>query len=76
MRYGVTLAASVAAADGIWYLIQYGTAPPGCHVFRGEPEYPRHCAALLAVCRRGITKSFPHVMMRHLLSLLYETTLL
>jgi len=48
MRYGVTLAASVAAADGIWYLIQYGTAPPGCHVFRGEPEYPRHLRGIVS----------------------------
>ena len=29
LRYGVTLSASVVAAGGIWYLIQYGARPPG-----------------------------------------------
>ena len=29
LRYGVMLSASVVAAGGAWYLIQYGTSPPG-----------------------------------------------
>jgi uncharacterized membrane protein len=33
LRYGVMLSASVVAAGGIWYLIQYGSSQPGYHVF-------------------------------------------
>ena len=48
LRYGVTLAAGVVAAAGIWYLIQYGMSAPGYHVFRGEPEYLRHLPGILS----------------------------
>ena len=48
LRYGVILSASVVAAGGIWYLIQYGTTAPGYHVFRGEPEYLRHWSAIVS----------------------------
>ncbi|MGC9944889.1 MAG: DUF1634 domain-containing protein [Bryobacteraceae bacterium] len=59
LRYGVMLAASVVAAGGIWYLIQYGTSLPGYHVFRGEPEYLRHLRGIVSGvpgfhCRRVI----------------------
>jgi uncharacterized membrane protein len=47
LRYGVMLSASVVAAGGIWYLIQYGATPPGYHVFRGEPEYLRHLTGIV-----------------------------
>jgi len=53
------LSAAVVAAGGIWYLIQYGTTPPGHHVFRGEPEYLRHLGGIVSGvpgfhCRRLI----------------------
>jgi uncharacterized membrane protein len=48
LRYGVLLSASVVAAGGIWYLIQYGTTAPGYHVFRGGPEYLRHLRGILS----------------------------
>jgi uncharacterized membrane protein len=59
LRYGVFLAASVVAAGGIWYLIQYGNTLPGYHVFRGEPEYLRHLHGIVGGisgfhCRRMI----------------------
>ena len=59
LRYGVLLSASVVAAGGIWYLIQFGTASPGHHVFRGEPEYLRHLRVIVSGipgfhCRRVI----------------------
>jgi uncharacterized membrane protein len=59
LRYGVLLSASVVAAGGIWYLIQYGATPPGYHVFRGEPEYLRHLGGIVSGisgfhCRRMI----------------------
>jgi uncharacterized membrane protein len=47
LRYGVTVSAGVVAAGGIWYLIQYGAASPGYHVFRGEPEYLRHLSGIV-----------------------------
>ncbi len=61
LRYGVTLSASVVAAGGIWYLIQYGTSPPGYHVFRGEPEYLRHL--------RGIVSGVPGFHCRRMIQL-------
>ena len=59
LMYGVMLSASVVAAGGIWYLIQYGAAPPEYHVFRGEPEYLRHMRGIISGipgfnCRRVI----------------------
>jgi len=59
LRYGVLLSASVVAAGGIWYLIQYGAAPPSYEVFRGEPEYLRHLRGIVSGipgfhCRRMI----------------------
>jgi uncharacterized membrane protein len=59
LRDGVILSASVVAAGGIWYLIQYGMTPPGYHVFRGEPEYLRHMRGIIGGisgfhCRRMI----------------------
>jgi uncharacterized membrane protein len=47
LRYGVMLSASVVAAGGIWYLIQFGTSLPGYHIFRGEPEYLRHLTGIV-----------------------------
>jgi uncharacterized membrane protein len=61
LRYGVTLSAGVVAAGGIWYLIQYGTALPGYHVFRGEPEYLRHV--------RGIVSGIPGFHCRRMIQL-------
>jgi uncharacterized membrane protein len=61
LRYGVMLSASVVAAGGIWYLIQYGTTPPGYHVFRGEPEYLRHL--------RGIVSGVPGFHCRRVMQL-------
>lgn len=61
LRYGVILSASVVAAGGIWYLIQYGTSPPGYHVFRGEPEYLRHL--------RGIVSGVPGFHCRRMIQL-------
>lgn len=61
LRYGVFLSASVVAAGGIWYLIQYGTTPPGYHVFRGEPEYLRHV--------RGIVGGIPGFHCRRVMQL-------
>jgi len=59
LRYGVLSAASVVAAGGIWYLIQYGTSAPGYQVFRSEPEYLRHVKGIVTGvpgfhCRRMI----------------------
>jgi uncharacterized membrane protein len=61
LRYGVLLSAAVVAAGGIWYLIQYGTSPPGYHVFRGEPEYLRHL--------RGIVSGIPGFHCRRMIQL-------
>jgi uncharacterized membrane protein len=61
LRYGVLLSASVVLAGGIWYLIQYGTALPGYHVFRGEPEYLRHL--------RGIVSGIPGFHCRRMIQL-------
>ncbi|MGD0361451.1 MAG: DUF1634 domain-containing protein [Bryobacteraceae bacterium] len=61
LRYGVMLSASVVGAGGIWYLIQYGTSPPGYHVFRGEPEYLRHL--------RGIVSGVPGFHCRRMIQL-------
>ena len=61
LRYGVLLSAGVVAAGGIWYLIQYGTAVPGYHVFRGEPEYLRHL--------RGIVSGIPGFHCRRMIQL-------
>ena len=61
LRYGVMLSASVVAAGGIWYLIQYGTAPPDYRVFRGEPEYLRHL--------RGIVTGIPGFHCRRMIQL-------
>src|ERR1017187_2319439 len=60
-RYGVMLSASVVAAGGIWYLIQYGSSPPGYRVFRGEPEYLRHL--------RGIVSGIPGFHCRRMIQL-------
>jgi len=61
LRYGVMLSASVVAAGGIWYLIQYGTSAPGYRVFRGEPEYLRHL--------RGIVTGIPGFHYRRVIQL-------
>ena len=61
LRYGVMLSGSVVAAGGIWYLIQYGTTPPGYHIFRGEPEYLRHL--------RGIVSGIPGFHCRRMMQL-------
>jgi uncharacterized membrane protein len=61
LRYGVILSASVVAAGGIWYLIQYGTTSPGYQVFRGEPEYLRHV--------RGIVSGVPGFHCRRVMQL-------
>src|ERR1039457_1896703 len=61
LRYGVMLSASVVAAGGIWYLIQYGSSPPGYRVFRGEPEYLRHL--------RGIVSGIPGFHCRRMIQL-------
>jgi len=61
LRYGVLLSASVVAAGGIWYLIQYGATPAGYHVFRGEPEYLRHL--------RGIVSGVPGFRCRRMIQL-------
>ena len=61
LRYGVTLSAAVVAAGGVWYLIQYGGAQPGYHVFRGEPEYLRHV--------RGIVSGIPGFHCRRMIQL-------
>ncbi len=61
LRYGVTLSALVVAAGGAWYLIQYGGAAPGYHVFRGEPEYLRHW--------RGIVSGIPGFHCRRMIQL-------
>jgi len=61
LRYGVLLSASVVAAGGTWYLIQYGSSPPGYHVFRGEPEYLRHL--------RGIVSGIPGFHCRRMIQL-------
>ena len=61
LRSGVMLSASVVAAGGIWYLIQYGTSPPGYQVFRGEPEYLRHL--------RGIVSGIPGFHCRRMIQL-------
>jgi uncharacterized membrane protein len=61
LRYGVMLSASVVAAGGTWYLIQYGSTPPGYQVFRGEPEYLRHL--------RGIVSGIPGFHCRRMIQL-------
>jgi uncharacterized membrane protein len=61
LRYGVMLSASVVAAGGLWYLIQYGTTPPAYHIFRGEPEYLRHL--------RGIVSGIPGFHCRRMIQL-------
>ena len=61
LRYGVLLSAGVVFAGGIWYLLQYGTTPPGYHVFRAEPEYLRHL--------RGIVSGLPGFRGRRLIQL-------
>jgi uncharacterized membrane protein len=61
LRYGVILSASVVAAGGIWYLIQYGTSSPSYQVFRGEPEYLRHL--------RGIVSGVPGFHCRRMIQL-------
>jgi uncharacterized membrane protein len=61
LRYGVMLSASVVAAGGIWYLIQYGSSPPGYRVFRGEPDYLRHL--------RGIVSGIPGFHCRRMIQL-------
>src|ERR1035438_5587297 len=61
LRYGVMLSASVVAAGGIWYLIQYGSSPPGDRVFRGEPDSLRHL--------RGIVSGIPGFHCRRMIQL-------
>jgi uncharacterized membrane protein len=61
LRYGVLIAASVVGAGGIWYLLQYGSAPPDYRVFRGEPEYLRHL--------RGIVTGIPGFHCRRMIQL-------
>jgi uncharacterized membrane protein len=61
LRYGVMLSASVVAAGGIWYLIQYGATLPGYRVFRGEPENLRHL--------RGIVTGIPGFHCRRMIQL-------
>jgi len=61
LRYGVTLAAGVVLAGGIWYLMQHGTAAPAYHIFRAEPEYLRHL--------RGIVSGIPGFHARRVIQL-------
>ncbi|MFN7993918.1 MAG: DUF1634 domain-containing protein [Bryobacteraceae bacterium] len=51
LRFGVILSASVVGIGGIWYLIQYGTAVPDYHVFRGEPKDLRSIRAIVESVR-------------------------
>jgi len=51
LRSGVILSASVVAAGGVWYLIQYWASAPSYRVFRGEPDYLRHLAGIVSGIR-------------------------
>ena len=47
LRTGVTLAAAVVFAGGVFYLIRYGSSPAHYGVFRGEPVELSHVLAIL-----------------------------
>jgi uncharacterized membrane protein len=53
LRVGVIAAASIVLAGGIWYLAAHGGDIPNYGMFRGEPIFLTHIAALFAAVFSG-----------------------
>jgi uncharacterized membrane protein len=53
LRAGVSLAALIVLAAGIWFLVRHGGARPDYATFRGEPAEFRGVAPLVAALPHG-----------------------
>ena len=53
LRVGVTAAACIVLAGGIWYLAVHGGDMPRYGTFHGEPAFLRHISALVAAVFSG-----------------------
>lgn len=69
LRAGVTAAAAVVLAGGVWYLARFGRAVPDYHTFRGEPQELRSVAGVW----KGVLRMQPRSLIQFGLLLLIAT---